>query len=209
LPTAAFPQVLRSALRTWSADRVYTEFSPLLDQKKGASKEKSEQLQRFISASHWDDTSRFDAMTYDESDSDEMRALKKLEWDARWLDAAIKADQQTVVCCLARPNHKAALNYLLKLGESKKTSDAGLTVRALVRCQYPKVTHYFLGLVAKKTKGAKYVDYELEFLFENARHLPATDLPKLDAFAAKLDEKFVDHFLEAIAPLRNKPAAPA
>ncbi|PYJ55112.1 MAG: hypothetical protein DME24_25400 [Verrucomicrobia bacterium] len=210
LPTAAFPQVLRSALRTWPAERVFKEFSPLLEQKKGAGKEKSEQLQRFISATHWDGTSRFDAMTYDESDSDEMQALKKVEWDARWLDAAIKADQQTVVCSLARPNHKAALNYLLKLGgESKKTSDAGLTVRALARCQYPKVTDHFLGLVAKKTKGAKYVDYELEFLFENARHLPATDLPKLDAFAAKLDEKFVDHFLEAIAPLRNKPAAPA
>ena len=54
-----------------------------------------------------------------------------------------------------------------------------------------------------------YLDYELRFLLENARHLPAADLPKLDAFAAKLDEKFVDRFLEAIAPLRNKTAAPA
>src|SRR5438046_7919549 len=94
-------------------------------------------------------------------------------------------------------------------GEYKQPSDAGLTVRSPARYQYPKGTDHLLGRVAKKTKGAKYVDYELEFLFENARHLPATDLPKLDAFAAKLDEKFVDHFLEAIAPLRNKPAAPA
>ena len=202
LPPAAFPQVLRSALRTWPADRVYTEFSPLLDQKKGAGKEKSEEVQRLISATHWDDASRFDPMAYDESDSGDKQALKGVEWDARWLDAAIKADQETIVCCLARPNHKAALDYLLKLGEAKKTSDAGLTVRALVRCQYPKVTEHFLDLVARKTKGAKYLDYELQFLLENARHLPASDLPKLEAFAARLDEKFVDQFLEAIAPLR-------
>jgi hypothetical protein len=202
LPSAAFPQVLRSALIAWPADRVFTEFSPLLEQKKGAGKEKSQELQRFISTAHWDDSSRFDPMGCNESSSDEKQALKNVAWDARWLDAAIKADQQTIVCCLARPNHKTALDYLLKLGESKKTSDAGMIVRALVRCQYPKVTDYFLDLVAKKTKGAKYLDYELQFLLKNARHLPATDLPKMDAFAATLDEKFVDHFLEAIAPLR-------
>jgi len=78
-----------------------------------------------------------------------------------------------------------------------------MTVQALVRCQYPKVTDYFLQLVAKKTKSVKYLDYELQFLFENARHLPPADLPKLDEFAAKLDEKFVDAFLVAIDPLRR------
>jgi hypothetical protein len=139
----------------------------------------------------------------DDEDSAGELALKRVQWDERWLDAAIKADQPTIVCCLARPNHKAALAYLLNLGEAKKTSDAGLLVRALVRCQYPKVTDFFLSLVARKAKGAKYLDYELQFLFENARHLPIADLPKLDEFAARLDEKFVDHFLEALAPLRT------
>ncbi|MEI9866342.1 MAG: hypothetical protein WDN00_17655 [Limisphaerales bacterium] len=71
------------------------------------------------------------------------------------------------------------------------------------RCQYPKVTDFFLDLVAKKIKRAKYLDYELQFLFETARHLPAADLPKLDAFAAKLDEKFMDKYLESLAPLRS------
>ena len=202
LPFAAFPHVLRSALRTWPPDKVFTEFSPLLERKKAAGKEKSEELQRFMSAAHWDAASRFAPLAYDESCLEADEGLRKVPWDARWLDAAIKADLPAIVCCLARPNHKAALNYLLKLGVSKRTSDAGMTVRALVRCRYPKVTDYFLDLVTKKTKGAKHLDYELQFLLENARHLPAADLAKLDAFAAKLDEKFVDHFLEAIAPLR-------
>jgi len=204
LPPNVFGFVLRSALRLWPADKVFEEFSPLLGQKKGAGKEKCEELERFISASQWEGDSRFSPMPSDNGpDSAEEQALKRVKWDERWLDAAIKADQPTVVCCLARPNHKAALTCLLNLGEAKKTSDAGLLVRALVRCQYPKVTDFFLGLVAKKAKGAKYLDYELQFLLENARHLPAADLPKLDEFAAGLDEKFVDHFLEALAPLRT------
>ena len=204
LPATVFGFVLRSALRTWPAEKVFTEFSLLLGQTKGAGKEKCAELERFISATAWDENSRFNPAAYDDdSDSAAEQTLKKVQWDARWLDAAIKADQQTIVCCLARPNHKAALNYLLNLGEAKKTSDSGLLIRALVRSEYPKVTDVFLNLVTKKTKGAKYLDYELQFLFENARHLPAADLPKLDAFAAKLDEKFMDSFLEAIGPLRT------
>jgi len=138
------------------------------------------------------------------------QARKKITWDGRWLDAAIKADQHPIVCALALPNHKAALDYLLKQSESKKASDpglTGLTVCALARCKYPKVTELFLDPVTKKTKSATYLDFDLQILFESARHLPAADLPKLDEFAAKLDEKFVDAFLEALAPLRKKTPA--
>ena len=130
----------------------------------------------------------------------------KAPWDSRWLDAAVKFGNRSIVCCLAVPGHKAALNFLLNPGEARKTSDAGFLIRALVRCEYPKVTDYFLELVATKLKAAKYLDSELQFLFENARHLPAADLPQLDAFAAQLDEKFVDKFLETLAPLRTTTA---
>jgi hypothetical protein len=202
LPTAAFPQVLHSALRTWPPDKVFTEFSPLLDVTKGAGKEKVQHLQHAISAAHWDETSRFNPMAYIDPDDSNDQLLRKHAWDARWLDAAIKADQAAIVCCLARPNHKAVLDYLLKLGDAKKSIDGGMIVRALARCQYSKITDCFLELIARKTKNAKYLDYELQSLFENARHLPPADLAKLEAFAAKLDEKFVDQYLEALAPLR-------
>lgn len=199
LPPAAFTQVIYSALRTWAPEKVFQEFAPLLDQDKGSGKQKREVIQHIIRATR----GGFDSFDLDaQPEVASLQSLAKVEWDPRWLDAAIKADQQTFVCCLARPGHKAALNYLLKSGESKKPSDAGFTVRALVRCQYPKVTEFFLALVAQRTKGAKHMDYELQLLLRNARHLPTADLPKLDAFAAKLDEKFVDHFLEALAPLR-------
>jgi len=204
LPPTAFGYVLRSALRAWTAEQVFKEFSPLLAQTKGAGKAKSEMLERFVAVANWDEPSQFDPMDSDDDPATTREeALYKVAWDPRWLDAAIKANMQSLVCCLARPGHKAALDYLLKLGEAKKTSDSGLLIRALVRCQYAKVTDLFLDLIAKRVKGAKYFDYELQFLFESARHLPAADLPRLDAFAATLDEKFVDQFLEALGPLRQ------
>jgi hypothetical protein len=59
-----------------------------------------------------------------------------------------------------------------------------------------------LNAVTAKTKKAKFFDYDLQFLFRSAQYLPPADLPQLDAFAANLDEKFVDKYLEALAPLR-------
>jgi len=203
LPTAAFPQVLRSAVRVWPPDRVYVEFSSLLEGTRGAGKDAANQLVSLIVSLHADRLSRFNPLSWGAAVTEENGQLKAVVWDARWLDAAIKADQANMVCCLARPGHKAALDYLLKLGDAKKNVDAGMVVRALVHCQYPKVTDHFLELVGKKTKGARYLDYELQSLFDSARHLPPADLPKLDEFAAKLDEKFVDPFLIAIDPLRR------
>src|SRR6185295_15223683 len=86
--------------------------------------------------------------------------------------------------------------------QDKKSDEAGLIIKALARCKYPKVTETFLNAVSARTKKAKYFDYDLQFLLRSAQYLPPADLPQLDAFAANLDEKFVDKYLEALAPLR-------
>ena len=82
-------------------------------------------------------------------------------------------------------------------------------IQALANCQYAKATDAFLEAVAKRTKGSKHWDYDLQDLIESARFLPPADLPRLEEFAAKLDQNYLDHFLEAIAPLRNKTVAMA
>ena len=199
LPTMCFSYVLRSALRTWPPDKVYSEFSPLLEGKAGAIKEKREMLEGFVNSTF----TRTEQLPKTAEDDERQAAPDTLTWDPRWLNAAIKADSRLMVCWLARPDHSASLNYLLKLGTPKSANHTALTVRALARCQHPKSTEFFLAQVTRKTKGANYVDYELQTLFQAAKHLPPSDLPKLDEFATKLDEKFVDAFLVAIDPLRR------
>ena len=118
------------------------------------------------------------------------------------LEAAIKANETVIVYTLARPDHRSALKYLLSQSETEQPAEPHLLMRALIHCRHPQSADVLLKLIAKKTKSAKYFDYEMQLLFENAQHLTAADLPKLDAFAAKLDEKFIDKYLEALAPLR-------
>ena len=200
LPASAFTLVLQSALRAWSPERVYQEFAPLIEQTKGPGKEKCEIIQHTFRAAGGGYVSPVVASVDEESNA---LALDQVRWDPRWLDAAIKADQQVIVCCLARPGHGGAVKYLLGAIDAKGQPSTGLLIRALARCQYPKVTDTFLGLLARKTKAARYFDYDLQLLFDSARYLPAADLPKLDSFAAQLDEKFVDKYLEALEPLRS------
>jgi len=201
LPAEAFPQVLHCALRSWTPEKVFVEFAPLLAEKKGVGKSKKEELERIIYAlSCQRGVSVFGRYVPEDRQSE---AKLNVDWDSRWLDTAIKADEQGVVCCFARPGHKGVINYLLNSVGTKNRFSPGLAIEALVKCGYARVTDVFLELVAKRTKNAKQFDYDLQLIFDSARHLPAADLPKLDAFAAKLDEKFVDHFLEALAPLRT------
>jgi len=200
LPASAFGEVLQSALRTWPPAKVYDEFSPLLAQKKGAGKEKNAELQQIIGTYGRQEDSGFDEL--EDPDSPAAQALKKVEWDPRWVDAAIKANEVEVVCSLAGPGNKNAVNFLLKALDEKKQFRTGTIIEALARCQYQKITDAFLDQVARRAKKATFYDWELQQLFASARHLPVSDLPRLDEFAGKLDEKFIDHFLVAIGPLR-------
>jgi hypothetical protein len=206
LPAAAFPQVLRSAIRSWTPEKVFAEFSPLLEQKKGPSKEMAGVLRVAVwSGYHADDADYYagDELSPDRSDA---QVLKRVQWDPRWLDAAIKADDVVLVCCLARPNHAGVIGYLEKAAAGKDRLDSGDVIAALARCQHPRLTDFFLELVTKRMKVKGAFNHELRALMNSAQYLPVADLPKLDAFAAGMDEKFVDAFLEGIAPLRR--AAP-
>lgn len=202
LPLSAFNEVLRSALRSWPPEKVYNEFAPLLEKQKGAGKQKGEVIEHTLWAALEGDPLAFYEIGQPEADSEEAQALKKVIWDPRWLDAGIKADALVFVCCLARPGHSGTISYLLKLLETNKRAEVGMVIQGLARCQYPKLADVFMEQVGKRTKNAQYLSYDLQLLFQSARHLSPTDLPRLDAFAAKVDEKFVDHYMVALEPLR-------
>jgi len=212
LPPSAFIHVLYSALKVWPPEKVYEEFVSLLGQVKGPGKEKAATLQQVIRSTSGNVASD-DEFSPEISVEPESQKPATIVWDRRWLDAVIKADLTPVVCSLARPDHKAAIAYLAKqLETTSKTpaaararilGESGIVVRTLARCNYPKLTDAFLAAVKARTKSAQHIDYDLTRLLASAKYLPAADLPKLDAFAAKLDEKFVDSFLEALGPLRS------
>jgi hypothetical protein len=202
LPLSAFNVVFRSALRNWSAEKVYEEFAPLLEKQKGAGKQKGEVIEHTLWAAREGDPMAFYEIGQPETDAEEAQALRKATWDPRWLDAGIKANALVFVCCLARPAHQGTISYLIQSFESNKRAEAGLIIQGLARCQYPKLADVFMEQMAKRTKSAQYLSYDLQLLFQSARHLSPADLPRLDAFAAKLDEKFLDQYLVALEPLR-------
>ncbi len=197
IPADTFHLVVLSARRSWPAAKVFDTFAPWLQRAKPSTKAYADALIRSMQLSVADTPS-------DDSGGDQETHVQReatLAWDPRWLDVAIKADRKDMVHLLARPGHKGVVGYLLKQLEGK-APDLPSTFAALRRCQFPQLTKTFLGLVAKRTKGVKQVDYTLIGLFHSARHLPAADLPLLDDFATQLDEVFVDRFLEALTPLR-------
>lgn len=204
LPLDCFQLIVQTAIRSWSPGQVFDEFSPLLKSKKTPDKQRVASLQNAMGIAL--DREAWATITEDYSRSLGLRALQDAAWDPRWLDAAVEADRHLMVCYLARPSHPAAIEYLIESLASGKLVEAPYTIRALSWCKYPKLTDLFLELVAKATKGVRQINWATERLFESARNLPATDLPKLEGFAATLDEKFMEPFLEALAPLRS--AAP-
>lgn len=196
LPSAAFDTVLNTAFKAWPPGNVFDEFSPLLASAKGAQKSRFNALyRRILAAGHFRSGQR--------TGSDTDMGMDTAELDPRWLDAAIAADHDALVCLFARPGHSGALEYLLKIARGEKGTASGGVVNALVRCNYPEVTSVFLDLVSRKTKSSGYVDYELQLILGAAPALPVTDLPKLEAFASTLPDKFTDRFLDAISPLRT------
>ena len=200
IPPAYFQFVLHSAVMAWSPEKVYEEFSPLLSSSRGVLKLRSESMQRML----WQYTQ--EPNTAEDGGDSETGASEpdqpRVRLDPRWLDAAVQADIPDLACRMARPGNPKLVDYLLKK-LNPKTEYQGSIIEALAKCQYPKITDAFIDLLQNKTKKAPVLTYDIITLMDTARVLPPTDLPKLDAFAAKLDEKFTDRFLEALAPLRS------
>ena len=198
LPTTAFDHALDCALRHWPPAKVFDEFVPLLEQTKGPGKDKKQTLEVAMKVNAYGRIREYD---------DEPDRRDKFEWDPRWLDAAIKFSDEETVCALARPGHKAVINYLLKALESKKQIFHGHVIDALERCRYPKLTELFLDLITKKTKSKATLAWDMHLLLKCIRFLPPSDLPKLEQFVSTLDEKFIDDFVQALEPLRAAKAS--
>ncbi|PQO24995.1 hypothetical protein C5Y96_26175 [Blastopirellula marina] len=138
----------------------------------------------------------------------EQEAIRNREkMDPRWLDLATKHGYMEIVYVLARPGHKEchkALESELKSRLKKKTVAYHLmdVMLAIVRSEHPDSADLIIETIRDTSKrGTAYFGYAL------ARFIPALDksaLPKLEALLGELPENEADHYVEAVAELKNR-----
>jgi len=199
IPPMAFEFVARCALRQWSAARVYEEFSPLLKGKSAVEKAKCEDLEVLMTES--EPNLEQDGVPGAPPPPGPGQEAP-VEWDPRWLDAALAAKRSRMVLSLAHPGHQGALDYLLAHEELNFADDIVESIRALVRCRHPKLTDHYLSIYTRAGGKGKRPRFGHDYWTEAARFLPPADLPRLEAFAAGLDPAIAPAFLEGLEPLR-------
>ena len=111
IPAGSFYPVLRSALRRWSPEKIYDEFSPLLESAKGPGQFKRDGIHRVMHASFFGDAAQLGIGNFIGYGDMTAGEASQVRWDPRWLDAAIKAKLVDFVTVLARPGHKAAIRF--------------------------------------------------------------------------------------------------
>jgi hypothetical protein len=104
-------------------------------------------------------------------------------------DAAIKADLLVIVCC--RRTRSQRRNNLSRKPIADKSDEAGLRNAGSLQISE---SHRSLQRSHRETKKSKFLDYDLQFLLKSARFFAAHRLAQLDAYAASLDEKFIDKY---------------
>lgn len=125
--------------------------------------------------------------------------------DPRWLDSAIDADAADLVCKLARPGHEATNRFLSdRLEKLKQPHEVQEVLRTMVRINHPGAADAVIDVLKKlgKDKYHYYVGYWYGPMIAG---LPKSALPKVDQLLPTLPEKMVDHLMDAVLELKNKP----
>jgi len=141
------------------------------------------------------------------TDGEQKRVVK---WDPRWLKLAIEHKDTDVVCDLAGPKDKAAMDYLVGFvrDRSAKTEYWEMydALRTLVECKHKDATDLVLELIDSSTEKAKknrgwYGGY---YLFDLISKLPKSAAKKVEALLPKLPDNYVDHIVPYLLTLKQK-----
>lgn len=212
---------LITARRIWTPAEVYKQFSPYLQmEKKGKKSDTTSKRQavcEVLVAGPYDhdwilrDTFVDDG-AYGVDDDEEASQPKRIEWDPRWLDLAVEAEEAEVVVQLAQPGHKGAQAFLRKeydrLLKKNDIHDLDDVLEALIRTNHPDSTDCLIEGIKKFTKGKQ--SWGLYWIARQIPDLPPAEaLPKLEALLPSLDEKVVDSMIGFMEELRSKAAPPA
>lgn len=204
-----------AAVRSMKPAAVYDLFSPYLlaaiDEKKKSRDPAALKREQVVDVliSNW----RWRRSYYDDDDLDELDGEdedskpKGVQWDPRWLDAAIKVKNMEVVSEHARPNH-AACNALLSevfnesLKKSKDLYDCHESLETMVRIQHPGATDGVLA--ALKKHGGSKLSWGVYWVGRLIPDLPKSAVGPLEELLPKLNDKVIDDLMQYVIALKNK-----
>lgn len=130
----------------------------------------------------------------------------KIDWDPRWLDAAVKIRSVEMVCSLARPGH-AQTNAILaeefaRLQKSKDNYECHSVLQTMVRIGHPDAADGVIDTLKKHAKSKS--AWGLYWLGPLIADLPKSTVPRLEEMLPQLDDKLADRILDYITALKNK-----
>jgi hypothetical protein len=137
-----------------------------------------------------------------------MRRLESLpEFDPRWLDAAVEAEQLDLVAQFARPGHAATNKYLSEqYAKARNKNDSDAVLETMVRVQHPQATPAVLELLEEGAK-ARHPQYEAYRISRWIPQLPPEAAPQIEALLPKLPDNMVDLLMDPVLQLKNKSSA--
>lgn len=216
------PEVLEwaiiAALRTRTPKQVYDLFAPYYlakpEKKRGRNPVKmkqevvSDNICR-VASGHCRYRHYYD-WDYDfDLDSEDGSLTEGAKIDPRWLDAAVKSNDLSVVMSIAQPKHKGAISLLSKTMDEKlkKKGDSDYEMSEVLetmnRIDHPKVVDYFLKALEKEGKGTKRYYYAW-WLVHLIPQLPKSAAPKIEALVPSLNERTIDQVIPALEELKKK-----
>lgn len=204
---------LKAATRCRKPAAVYETFSPYLlakvdDKKKArdpAWSKRSELSNAITSPWMW---SQNDDDDDDDGFDDVITTPKGVNWDPRWLDAAVQIKDSELVQALARSGHADCEKFLSEsfaatLKKSKDLYDCGDILQTMVRIQHPGATDAVIETMKKHGKSKTV--WGIYWITRLIPDLPKSAVEPLEKVLPDLSEKLVDELLEPINTLKNKP----
>lgn len=198
-----------AAVRSMKPGDVFDLFSPYLikvDGKK-ARDPASNRSARVIEAITCPWRLRSYDVEQDADDDDGDTKPRQIQWDPRWLDAAVKLKDLSLVSHLARPGHSACNELLSQafaenLKKSKDIYDAHSVLETMVKIQHPAATDSLLATLKKH--GTSKQTWGVYWVGRLIPELPASAIEPLEELLPTLNEKVIDGLMEYVTALKNK-----
>lgn len=203
LPIDAFHTAFAAAILSLPATETYDLFAGYLKDKKRSQWVKGVMMRDLLTM-NWKGLHGSCVMITPEV----REAIDKVEWDDRWLDAAIAEGDLECVMRFADPTHSGLKRFLLdRLQSSSKQRDFDYEqfriISACLQMEYPEAEDELVAVLkSQSNKTARYHYYY--WLSRTIALLPPAAIAKIEKVLPELSEKLIDEIMPALQELRSK-----